>query len=324
MVSGCFVGVDVSKDRLDVAFRPSGERQAVPNDRRGVMRLAKKLAQLKPERVVLEPSGGYERELLERLDEKRLPVALVNARHVREFARASGRLAKTDAIDADVLAHFAEVMKPEPRRLADPQTRKLRALITRREQLVRMMTAERNREYHALESVRAGLVAIMRCLKKQIAVLDKEIAAVVRQTPAFREKAELLRTAPGVGQVLSATFLARLPELGTLNRKKIAALVGLAPFNRDSGKMKGKRAIWGGRGDVRAILYMGTVAAVRLNPSMRAFFERLRAAGKSPKMALTACMRKFIVMLNAMLRAGSPWSREGRGPIKFLPPAIST
>lgn len=324
MVSGCFVGVDVSKDQLDVAFRPSGERQVVPNDRRGVMRLAKKLAQLKPERVVLEPSGGYERQLLERLDEKMLAVALVNARHVREFARASGRLAKTDAIDADVLAHFAEVMKPEPRRLPDPQTRKLRALITRRGQLVRMMTAERNREYHALESVRAGLVAIRRCLKKQIAVLDKEIATVVRETPAFREKAELLRSAPGVGQLLSATFLARLPELGTLNRKKIAALVGLAPFNRDSGKMKGKRAIWGGRGDVRAILYMGTVAAVRLNPSMRTFYERLRAAGKSPKMALTACMRKFIVMLNAMLRAGNPWSREGREPIKLIPAAIST
>jgi transposase len=323
-MSGCFVGVDISKDRLDVAFRPSGERQVVSNDRRGVMRLAKKLAQLKPERVVLEPTGGYERQLLELLDEKRLPVALVNARHVREFARASGRLAKTDAIDADVLAHFAEVMKPEPRRLADPQTRKLRVLITRRGQLVRMMTAERNREYHALESVRAGLVAIMRCLKKQIAVLDKEIAAVVKETPAFREKAELLRSAPGVGQVLSATFLARLPELGTLNRKKIAALVGLAPFNRDGGKMKGKRAIWGGRGDVRAILYMGTVAAVRLNPSMRAFFERLRTAGKSPKMALTACMRKFIVMLNAMLRTGSRWSGERPQPVKLIPAVTST
>jgi transposase len=324
MVSGCFVGVDVSKDRLDVAFRPTGERQVVPNDRRGVMRLAKRLVQLKPECVVLEPSGGYERQLLGLLDEKRLPVALVNARHVREFARASGRLAKTDAIDADVLAHFAEVMKPEPRRLADPQTRKLRALITRREQLVRMMTAERNREYHALESVRAGLVAVVRCLKKQIVVLDKEIAAVVQETPAFREKAELLRSAPGVGQVLSATFLVRLPELGTLNRKKIAALVGVAPFNRDSGKMKGKRAIWGGRGDVRAILYMGTVAAVRVNPSMRAFFKRLRTAGKSPKMALTACMRKFIVMLNAMLRAASRWSDERPQPVKLIPAAAST
>jgi transposase len=324
MVSGCFVGVDVSKDQLDVAFRPSGERQVVPNDRRGVMRLAKKLAQLKPERVVLEPSGGYERQLLERLDEKRLAVALVNARHVREFARASGRLAKTDAIDADVLAHFAEVMKPEPRRLPDPQTRKLRALITRRGQLVRMMTAERNREYHALESVRAGLVAIRRCLKKQIAVLDKEIATVVRETPAFREKAELLRSAPGVGQLLSATFLARLPELGTLNRKKIAALVDLAPFNRDSGKMKGKRAIWGWpRRRTRHPLY-GHGRGSSAQSIDAHLLWRLRAAGKSPKMALTACMRKFIVMLNAMLRAGNPWSREGREPIKLIPAVIST
>jgi transposase len=324
MTSKVFVGVDVSKDRLDVAFRPSGEKLVVPNDRRGVTRLVKTIARLKPESVVLEATGGYERRLLERLAEAELPVALVNPHHVRQFARASGRLAKTDTIDAAVLAHFAEVMKPELRRLPDAETRKLRALVTRRDQLVRMMTAEQNRRLHALASVRPGLAAILRCLKKQIAVLDKQLAALIRATPAFRQKAELLRSAPGVGQVVCATLLAHLPELGTLNRKKIAALVGVAPFNRDSGRLKGKRAIWGGRGDVRAMLYMGTLAAVRLNPTLRAFHGRLRAAGKSPKMALTACMRKLVVMLNAMLKAGSPCSEERTRPVKLIATAAPT
>ena len=240
MTRGVFVGVDVAKDRLDVAFRPSGEKLSVPNDRRGITRLVRTISRLTPECVVLEASGGYERRLLERLAEEELPVALVNPRNIREFARASGRLPKTDAIDAAVLAHFAEVMKPELRRLPDPETRKLRALITRRNQLVRMMTAEQNRQLQALESVRAGLAAIIRCLKKQIAVLDKQLAALVQATPAFRQKADLLRSAPGVGPVVSATLIAHLSELGTLNRKKIAALVGVAPFNRDSGKAEGQ------------------------------------------------------------------------------------
>lgn len=318
MTTRAFVGVDVSKHQLDVAFRPSGERMAVANDHRGVTRLVKLIGRSRPERIVLEASGGFEKLLQERLGEKGLPVAVVNPRNVREFARASGRLAKTDAIDAAVLAHFAEVMKPEPRRLPDPETRKLRALVTRREQLVQMMTAEKNRRPHALESVRAGLVTIIRCLKKQIAVLDKEIAALIREKPVLRKKAELLGSAPGVGRVVSATLIANLPELGELNGKKIAALVGVAPFNRDSGKLKGKRAIWGGRGRIRAKLYMGTVAAVRLNPSLQAFYARLRSAGKSPKMALTACMRKMIVMLNAMLRAGTRYSDEFARPTKMI------
>jgi len=318
MTRGIFVGIDVSKDRLDVAFRPSGEKLIVPNDRRGIARLVRTISRFTPECVVLEASGGYERRLLERLAEEELPVALVNPRNIREFARASGRLAKTDAIDAAVLAHFAEVMKPELRRLPDPETRKLRALITRRNQLVRMRTAEQNRRLQALESLRAGLSAIIRCLKKQIAVLDKQLAALVRATPAFRQKAELLRSAPGVGPVVSATLIAHLSELGTLNRKKIAALVGVAPFNRDSGRLKGKRAIWGGRGDVRAMLYMSTLAAVRLNPSLHAFHSRLRSAGKSPKMALTACMRKLVVMLNAMLKVGSRCSEERTRSVKLI------
>jgi transposase len=292
---------------LDVAFRPSGEKLIVPNDRRGITRLVRTISRLRPECVVLEASGGFERRLLERLAEEELPVALVNPRNIREFARASGRLAKTDAIDAAVLAHFAEVTKPELRRLPNPETRKLRALITRRNQLVRMMTAEQNRQLQVLESVRAGLAAIIQCLKKQISVLDKQLAALIRATPAFRQKADLLRSAPGVGPVVSATLIAHLSELGTLNRKKIAALVGVPPFNRDSGKLKGKRAIWGGLSDVRAMLYMSTLVAVRLNPSLREFHQRLRRAGKSPKMALTACMRKMIVTLNAIIKHETHW-----------------
>ena len=244
MTRGIFVGVDVSKDRLDVAFRPSGEKLIVPNDRRGITRLVRTISRLTPECVVLEASGGYERRLLERLAEEELPVALVNPRNIREFARASGRLAKTDAIDAAVLAHFAEVMKPELRRLPDPETRKLRALITRRNQLVRMMTAEQNRQLQALESRTRWAGRDYSMPEEADSVLDKQLAALIRATPAFRQKADLLRSAPGVGPVVSATLIAHLSELGTLNRKKIAALVGVAPFNRDSGKLKGKRAIW--------------------------------------------------------------------------------
>jgi transposase len=264
-MSAVFVGIDVSKARLDVAFRPS-EKLIVPNDRRGITRLMRTISRRAPKCVVLEASGGYERSLLVRLAEAQLPIAVVNPRNIREFAGAGGRLAKTDAIDAAVLAHFAEVMKPELRRLPDPEMRRLRALITRRNQLVRMMTAEQHRQVQALESVRAGLAAIVRCLKKQITALDKQLAALIRATPTFRQKADLLRSAPGVGPVVSATLIAHLSELGTVNRKKIATLVGVAPFSRDRGKLRGKRAIWGGRGDVRAMLYMSTLAAVRLNP----------------------------------------------------------
>lgn len=313
MTRGIFVGVDVSKDRLDVAFRPSGEKLIVPNDRRGITRLVRTISRFTPECVVLDASGGYERRLLERLAEEELPVALVNPRNIREFARASGRLAKTDTIDAAVLAHFAEAMKPELRRLPDPETRKLRGLITRRNQLVRMMTAEQNRQLQALESVRAGVAAIIRCLKKQISVLDKQLAALIRATPAFRQKADLLRSAPGVGPVVSAALIAHLSELGTLNRKKIAALVGVAPFNRDSGRLKGKRAIWGGLGDVRALVYMSTLVAIRRNPLLRNFYQRLCQAGKTPKVALVACMRKLIVILNAMLKHETPWRPAPEG-----------
>jgi transposase len=307
-MGGSFIGIDVAKAQLDVAFRPEGKHLQVGNDPRGIARLLRIIERSQPALVVLEASGGYEAPLFERLSAKQIPVALLNPRHVRQFARASGRLAKTDGIDAEVLAHFAEVMKPEPRRLADADTRKLRILVARRYQLIQMMTAELNRQSHSLATLREGFAATIRCFKKQIANIDKQLMALIQAVPELRTKAELLRSTPGIGAVASSTLLARLPELGTLDRKKIAALVGVAPFNRDSGKLKGKRVIWGGRSDVRAVLYMSALVAIRRNPLLRDFYQRLRRAGKTPKLALTACMRKLIIMLNALIRHQTPWA----------------
>ena len=304
------VGIDVSKARLDVALRPSGQRLAVSNDARGISRLVKLLVSIQPECVLLEATGGYELKLLERLLEKSLPAVVVNPRQVREFARASGRLAKTDTIDAAVLAHYAEVMDPQLRKLPDAQTRKLRALLTRRRQLLVMMVAEGNRSTHALDVVRRGIALTLRCLKKEVARIDRELAQFIRESPAWRKKAELLRSVPGIGPVASATLLGHLPELGTLGRKKIAALVGVAPFNRDSGTMRGRRAIWGGRSPVRAVLYMSTLVAIGRNPIIRAYYRRLVAAGKPGKVALVACARKLIVILNALLHTESPWAPD--------------
>jgi len=308
VMGGGFIGIDVSKGQLDVAFRPEGVHLQVSNDPRGIARLVRMLERWQPALVVLEASGGYEALLFERLSAKQIPVALLNPRHVRQFARASGRMAKTDAIDAVVLAHFAEVMKPEPRRLADEETRKLRILVGRRYQLIQMMTAELNRQSHSLAALREGFTATIRCFKKQIANIDKQVLALIQAAPELCAKAELLRSTPGIGAVASSTLLARLPELGTLDRKRIAALVGVAPFNRDSGKLKGKRAIWGGRSDVRAVLYMSTLVAIRRNPVLQDFYQRLRRAGKTSKKALTACMRKLIVTLNALIRHRTPWA----------------
>jgi transposase len=308
MVQRRFIGIDVCKARLDVAFRPSGETLTVSNDARGIARLLKIVRSTEPACVVLEATGGFELRLLEELSANSAPVVLVNPRQVRQFARASGRLAKTDTIDAAVLAHFAEVMQPSERLLPDAKTRELRALLARRRQLVEMITAETNRRTHALELVRQGIAVTIRCLRRQVATLDRELAGFIQQMPVWRRKAELLRTTPGVGPITSATLLAQLPELGTLNRKQIAALVGVAPFNRDSGTMRGQRRIWGGRSQVRTVLYMCTVAALGRNAVIRAFYQRLRAAGKPGHVAVVACMHKLIMILNAMLNQGTSWS----------------
>jgi transposase len=302
------VGIDVSKARLDVALRPSGKRLAVANGARGISGLVTALKAAAPECVLLEATGGYEFKLVERLLAEGLPVVVVNARQVRQFARATGRLAKTDAIDAEVLAHFAEAMEPEQRVMPDAQTRKLKALLSRRRQLLVMMVAEGNRKAHAIDVVRRGIALTVKCLKKQIAMLDRELQTFIRESPAWNAKVKLLRSVPGVGAVASATLLAELPELGRLNRKKIAALVGVAPFNRDSGTLRGRRMIWGGRAPVRATLYMCTLVAITRNPIIRAHYRRLHAAGKPAKVALVACIRKLTVMLNALMRDGREWS----------------
>lgn len=301
-----FVGIDVSKAQLDLAFRPEG-RFAAPNDETGVAQVLERLKAVSPTLVVLEATGGLEIPLTGALAAVGMPVVVVNPRHVRDFARAAGKLAKTDALDAQTLAHFAEVMRPEPRPLPDEQTQTLAAILARRRQLVEMLTAEQNRLASARKAVRKSLRAHITWLERELAHTDRDLAHAIRESPVWREKEALLRSMPGVGPVLTTTLLANLPELGTLTGKQIAALVGVAPFNRDSGTVRGKRTVWGGRAQIRAVLYMGALVAARFNPVIRAFYHRLCAAGKAKKVALTACMRKLVLILNAMLKHRTPW-----------------
>ena len=303
-----YVGIDVAKEQLQVAVRPDGEAWSVTNDRPGLRDLVKRLAVSKPALVVLEATAGMEMPVVAALAAAGLPVVAVNPRNAREFARATGRLAKTDVIDAHVLAQFGEALKPPLRPLPDAATQELNALVTRRHQLVEMLTAEKNRlAQAAAKAVRAGIREHIRWLERRLANIDQDLADAIRQTPVWREKDELLRSVQGVGPVLSTTLLAGLPELGTLGRKQIAALVGVAPLNRDSGRHRGKRMVWGGRARVRAALYMGALVATRFNPVIGVFYQRLLAAGKPKKVALTACMRKLLTILNAMARHDTPW-----------------
>jgi transposase len=262
---------------------------------------------LKPSGVVLEATGGFEMLVAVELELAELPVSLVNPRQVRSFARATGRLAKTDAIDAKVLAHFAEAVKPAVRPLPDADTRELRALVDRRRQLLEMVSSERNRLCHASKRVRPLVQEHIRWLKQQVGDLDKDISELIRSSPVWRAQEDLLRSVPGVGPVLSCTLLTHLPELGSLNRGQVAALVGVAPLNRDSGAFRGKRSVWGGRTAIRSALYMAALVATRYNPVIKAFYQRLRAAGKPVKVALTACMRKLLVILNSMLKHRTQW-----------------
>lgn len=305
--AGMFVGIDVAKAQLDVAIRPSGEVWQVANDLAGVQALVKRLQGLGPTLILLEATGGLEYLVVGELAMAGLPIAVVNPRQVRHFAQATGRLAKTDKLDAQVLAQFADVVRPEPRPLPDVATRELAALVTRRRQLVEMHTAELQRLRTASPRVVPQIKEHLDTLARYIASLDDELRDRIESSPLWRDKDDLLRSAKGVGPILSATLLSQLPELGTLDNKKLAALVGVAPLNRDSGQWRGKRSCWGGRGDVRAVLAMATRAAVRSNPAIRAFHDRLIAAGKSDKVALTACMHKFLGILNAMVRHGVPW-----------------
>jgi transposase len=263
---------------------------------------------LQPKLVVLEATGGLQVRVAAALAAKGLPVAVVNPRQVRDFARATGRLAKTDPLDAEAVARFGEAVQPEPRPLPDAETEQLAGLIARRRQIVEMMTAEKNRRHQITRSdLKADLDAHLEWLGKALNRIDEDLDKAVRSSPIWRAREELLKSVPGIGDVASRTLLAELPELGRLTRRQIAALVGLAPFNRDSGTMRGRRTIWGGRAALRATLYMATLAAIRHNPAIKAFNTRLRAAGKPAKVAITACMRKLLVTLNAMVRDRKPW-----------------
>jgi len=302
-----YVGIDVAKDRLDVAQRPGTEAWSVSNDNRGIADLVARLKTLRPALAVLEATGGIELPLVGALAAVGLPVVVVNPRQTREFARATGRLAKTDAIDAQVLARFAEAVRPALRPLPDAATRQLTGLVTRRRQVIEMLTAEKNRLRTAAPAVRDHIKEHILWLERSLSDLDSELGQAIRSSDIWRTQDDLLQSAPGVGPVLSTTLLAELPELGSLNRKEIAALVGVAPLNRDSGTLRGRRTVWGGRSQVRAALYMAALVATRFNPVIRAFYQRLQTAGKPKKVALTACMRKLLTILNAMMRHQAPW-----------------
>ena len=303
-----FVGIDVSKDRLDVHLRPSGESFAVARDGEALAALIARLRGLAPALVVMEATGGYETVVASAIAAAQLPLAVVNPRQIRDFARATGKLAKTDRLDAAAIAHFAEAIRPPARPIAGPEALALGELVARRRQVIEMMVAERNRRRQATQ--RRVLRAIDRhlaVLQAELSELEGDIDGAIRRSPAWQADAELPASVPGIGPVTQRTLIAELPELGRLTRRKIAALVGVAPINRDSGTWRGRQTIAGGRATVRAALFMATLVASRRNPILAAYYQKLRAAGKTAKQALTACMRKLLVILNAILRDRKPW-----------------
>jgi len=301
-----FVGIDVSQDVLDVSAS-GGSTWTVQYDEEGLAQLTSRLQTLPVRLVVLEATGGLETPVTAALVTAGIPVAVVNPRQVRDFARATGLLAKTDRLDAQVIARFAEAVKPTPRPVPDDQARELEALVARRRQVVEMVVMETNRLQRALPSLRPVIQAHIDWLRGQREQLDVQLDQVIKRSPVWRAREQLYRSMRGVGPVLARTLIAELPELGTTTSKRISALVGLAPFNRDSGKMRGKRTIWGGRKCVRNTLYMATLSAIRSNPAIRAFYHSLLARGKERKAALVACMHKMLIILNAMARTGTVW-----------------
>jgi transposase len=302
-----FVGIDISRDSLDVAVHNSAQRWQFANSETGIAKLCKTLAKLNPVLVAFEATGGYEFPLYVALDAANLPAAPVNPRQTREFARSMGKLAKTDAIDARIIAQYASA-NPElkPKRIAD--TQELKEIVTRRIELLQTLTAETNRLKGARHLRRASIEEHIHWLKQEIANIDREMKDAIKKDPAWREKDNLLQSTPGVGPTLAVTLIAHLPELGNLNRKEIAALVGVAPLNRDSGKMHGRRSVWGGRAPVRAVLYMATLVATRCNAVIRSFYTRLCTAGKSKKVAIVACMHKLLTILNSIIKHRVPWT----------------
>lgn len=306
MSPAIFVGMDISQDTVDIAVQP-GTGFQVTNDECGITRAVARLQTLQPTLIVLEATGGLEVPLAGALAAAALPVVVINPRQVRDFARATGQLAKTDRLDAEILARFAAAIRPPVRPVPDEQTQALAALVARRRQLIEMLTAEKNRLRLTARALQKRVQAHITWLEQELVRLNTDLATTLQQSPMWREREEVLRSVPGVGPVLTTTLFAHLPELGTLTRKEVAALAGVAPFPRDSGTLKGRRAIWGGRAHVRAALYMAALVATRNNPVIRAFYQRLCQAGKAKKLALTACMRKLLTIVNAMVKKGTPW-----------------
>jgi transposase len=304
----CFVGIDVSKDRLDVHLGPSKEVFDFARSPEGLERLVERLRTHRPALIVLEATGGFEITVAAALAAAGLPLAVVNPRQIREFARSTGRLAKTDRLDAEVIALFAERVRPEPRPLADADAQALGELVARRRQLVEMFGMESNRQHQARDArIRTRIQTHLAWLQQALADIDQEIDGQVRRSPVWLESEQLLTSVPGVGKVTARTLLADLPELGKLDRRKLAALVGIAPFNRDSGRLRGHRAIAGGRFAVRNALFMATLSAIRWNPLIRSHYTQLRQRGRPAKVALVACMRRLLTILNAMLRERVSW-----------------
>lgn len=311
-----YVGVDVSKTRLDVAVRPTGEQWSEDNSLAGIQRLVARLVALRPTLVGMEATGGLEMSLAAALGVADLGVAIINPRQIRDFAKSLGRLAKTDRLDASVIAHFAEAVRPEARKLPKEEAQRMQAVLARRRQLIDMLVMEKNRVHLTRAELRPKLKEHIDWLAAELERIDQQLQEAIQASPLWRAKDDLLCSTPGVGSVTSNTLIIDVPELGQLNRKQIAALIGLAPYNRDSGQLRGQRSIWGGRGRVRHTLYMAALSARRCNPVIREFYERLIGAGKPPKVALVACMRKLLTILNAMIRSGKPWQ-----PALACPPA---
>jgi len=304
-----YVGIDIAKHGFDLAFEPRQRMQHFDNDARGIQRCRQVLLQLKPKVIVMEPTGGYERSLVDELQAAGLPVAVINARRIRDFARASGQLAKTDKLDAHVIAHFAAVLQPPPQEVLDQQTQTIKALVARRHQLVRMHTAEHNRLEHAYDkAVARSIRATLKLLEQQIDQLEKQIHHHMESLPELKRKTQQLESVPGIGQTTASLLVTELPELGHLNRRQIAALVGVAPINRDSGTYRGKRRTGGGRRDLRARLFMPMLAATQYNPVIRRFYRHLIRQGKAKMVALVAAMRKLLTILNIMLRKNETWN----------------
>lgn len=305
-----WVGIDVCQKYLDVYVRPSEKLFQLTNDEVGISKLIQILVEIQPELIVLEATGGMEIDAAIRLTQAELAVAVINPRQARDFAKATGQLAKTDAIDAKILAHFADAIRPEVRQMSDESSRQLEDLVARRRQISDMITAEKNRRRGKTNSVKVSIDEHIKWLEQQLKEIESQIKLAIAVNPDWQQKMDLLTSVPGIGNVVAVTLISSLPELGTISHKSISYLVGLAPLNRDSGKFRGKRKIWGGRTKVRCLLYMAALVAVRFNPIIKAFYERLISKGKLKKVALTACMHKLLIILNAMMKQNSSWKPQ--------------